>query len=66
MYISSSSNGVFRLDFHPTPGEAMEVHSRLTAEHPAEIVDGRLVKGYLPLTPVTKNSMYRAYLIVNS
>jgi hypothetical protein len=43
----------------------MEVHNRLTAEHPAEIVDGRLVNGYLPLTPVTKNSMYRAYLIVN-
>jgi hypothetical protein len=65
MYISSSSHGVFRLDFHSTPGEAMEVHSRLTAEHPAEIVDGKLVNGYLPLTPVTKNSMYRAYLIVN-
>jgi hypothetical protein len=64
MYVSPGSHGLFRLDFHSRPGEALEAHSRLSAERPATIINGRLISGYLPLTPVTKNTMYRAYLNV--
>lgn len=64
MYMSPTSRGVFRLDFHSKASEALEVHQRMMAEHPASIVDGKLVSGYLPLTPVTKETMYRAYTII--
>lgn len=64
MCMSPTSRGVFRLDFHSKAGEALEVHQRMMAEHPASIVDGKLVSGYLPLTPVTKETMYLAYLTV--
>jgi hypothetical protein len=64
MYMSPTSRGTFRLDFHSKAGEALEVHQRMMAEHPASIVDGKLVSGYLALTPVTKETMYLAYTII--
>jgi hypothetical protein len=63
-YLSDGARGIFRIDYHPKPGMALEAHNELTTKG-LEIRDGRIASGYLPLTPVTKHSQYNAYLLLD-
>lgn len=63
-YVHSDSTGHFGIDYHPSEGEALKEHERLSATFPLEIREGKVHSGYLPLVPVHKRSCYRAWILV--
>lgn len=63
-YIASGSTGRFSITYHPIFGEALQMHEKMKADFPLQIKDGRVVDGYMPLTPVTNKSVYRAWICV--
>ena len=63
-YVRSDSTGRFVIDYHPSEGEALQEHERMSATYPLEIREGRVYSGYLPLGPVHRRSCYRAWIWV--
>ena len=63
-YVRSDSTGRFVIDYHPSEGEALQEHERMSATYPLEIREGKVCSGYLPLVPVHKRSCYRAWMLV--
>lgn len=45
-------------------GEALALHEKMVAAHPAKVVGGKLVGGYLNLSPVSPTTRYIAYMLV--
>lgn len=63
-YVRSGSTGRFVIDYHPSEGEALQEHERMSATYPLEIREGRVYSGYLPLVHVHRRSCYRAWIWV--
>ena len=63
-YVRPGSTGRFVIDYHPSEGEALQEHERMSATYPLEIREGRVYSGYLPLVPVHRRSCYRAWIWV--
>ena len=63
-YVRSGSTGRVVIDYHPSEGEALQEHERMSATYPLEIREGRVYSGYLPLVPVHRRSCYRAWIWV--
>ena len=63
-YVHPDSTGRFVIDYHPSEGEALKEHERMSATYPLEIREGSVYSGYLPLVPVHKKSCYRAWIWV--
>ena len=63
-YVHPGSTGRFMIDYHPSEGEALKEHERMSATYPLEIREGRVYSGYLPLVPVHRRSCYRAWILV--
>lgn len=64
-YVAAGSQGVFRVSYAPSPGEALQAHQQMEAAHPLCIENGKVVSGYLPLVPVTVRSSYRAFAVIS-
>lgn len=62
--VSPQSMGNFRIDYHPSDGDALQEHLRLSALHPLEMEEERVRSGYLALTPVHKKTHYRAWILI--
>lgn len=62
-YISPASSGRFCITYHPSAGEALQAHRQMEADSPVQIKDGKVMAGYLPLTPVASRSVYRAWVV---
>lgn len=59
-YVSPDSEGMFTVE-HMMPGRLMVHHQWQEQNEKMEYdVEGRFVKGYLSLCPITENSLYRA------
>ncbi|WP_336616182.1 hypothetical protein [Bacteroides acidifaciens] len=63
-YVRPGSTGRFVIDYHPSEGEALQEHDRMSATYPLESREGRVYSGYLPLVPVHRRSCYRAWIWV--
>lgn len=63
-YVRPGSTGRFVIDYHPSEGEALQEHERMSATYPLESREGRVYSGYLPLVPVHRRSCYRAWIWV--
>ena len=63
-YVRPGSTGRFVIDYHPSEGEALQEHERMSATYPLEIREGRVYSGYLPFVPVHRRSCYRAWIWV--
>lgn len=64
-YVCPQATGRYRVEYYATREELMLVHRRLTADHPLQIDRGRVAHGYLPLVPVTPQSRYLAYVLID-
>ena len=64
-YVHPDSTGDFRIDYHPSEGEALKEHERMSATYPLEIREGKVYSGYLSLVPVHKRSCYQAWILVS-
>ena len=65
-HLAPEATGTFAIDYHATPGAAIQLHRHLLATHPPHIEDGRIASGYLPLCPVLQHTKYRAYVLVHA
>lgn len=66
-YVSSSSSGQYVVEHYAAEGEALENHHRCLSAYPLKIAqDGRILQGYLPLTPVQATTHYQVYVVVNN
>lgn len=63
-FMSPASTGHFYIESNPTNSELQEKHELNSKEYPLIVEDGRIISGYLPLVPVTKQCRYRAYVMV--
>lgn len=63
-YLHPDAVGDFYVTFDSKAGEAYERHSFMKKAYPTAFVDGKLREGYIPLCPITKETSYRAYMLV--
>ncbi len=62
-FVHPASTGEFHITYHAVPGEAWAQHEQAERTSALQIEEGRVRKGYLPLTPVSKHTHYRAWLL---
>ena len=66
-YVSPSSSGQYVVEHYGAEGEALENHHRCLSAYPLKITqEGRILQGYLPLTPVQATTHYQVYVVVNN
>ncbi len=59
-FIATGTTGTYRVDFQSKPGALYRDHLDRLQGNPPHIIDGKLHRGYLTLTPVLPHSRYRA------
>ncbi len=63
-YIDRNRSGEFFVDHFPDPRELAERHRKARVAYPLLTAGGRIVQGYLCLTPVREDTRYRAWMVV--
>lgn len=63
-YLAQASKGKFQIEYHSKEGAALERHTELQQHFPLKIDAGKIKNGYLALCPVTEQSRYVAYALV--
>ena len=63
-YAACGVTGRFVVANFRNRGEALQFHGRCSSEYPLQVCDGRVVSGYLNLSPVAEDTSYLAYAIV--
>lgn len=63
-YLAPNARGDMRITYTSKPGEAYEQHCFMKKAYPLEMRDGKIKEGYISLCPVTKETKYRAYILV--
>ncbi len=64
-YVHADSTGYFGIDYHPSEGETLKEHERMSATYPLEIRERKVYSGYLSLVSVHKRSCYRAWMLIS-
>ncbi len=64
-YISPGSHGIMYISFDAQPGEAYKQHLLMQTACPLVVENHRIKKGYLSLCPVTADTKYRAYILLD-
>ncbi len=65
-YVAKGCRGRFVVDYYPTPEALREAHGRRTEEAPLQLSpEGRICKGYLPLTPVGRETQYLVWVLIS-
>lgn len=63
-YMKPGAEGKFVVDYFKKPGSAKLFHEKMQREQPLEVAQGKIVSGYLLLTPVTSETRYLGYVVV--
>ncbi|WP_298651449.1 hypothetical protein [uncultured Proteiniphilum sp.] len=63
-YMHPGTEGRFVVDYFKKPESALSFHEKMQRENPLTVKDKKISSGYLPLTPVTADTRYTAYVIV--
>lgn len=65
-YVSPSSFGRYIVEHYAAEGEALKNHYSHLSDYPLKISqEGRILQGYLPLTPVQSDTHYQVYVVVD-
>lgn len=65
-YVKPGCTGRFMVEYFPTPEALREAHARRLAEMPLRLSpEGRICRGYHPLTPVGRETQYLAWASVS-
>lgn len=65
-FVAQGSQGRFSVSFYKQTGEALAAHRVMNSSYPLRVENGRVVSGYLPLSPVTADSRYSAYALLDA
>lgn len=63
-YLAPKARGDMRITYTSKAGEAYEHHCFMKKAYPLTMKDGKIKEGYISLCPVTKETKYRAYILV--
>ena len=63
-YLCPEASGRYVIEYYPQQGDALCFHEEMKLSHPLVLRDGRMVKGYLSLTPVFEDTAYQIYVVV--
>jgi len=63
-YLHAGAEGRFTVDYCKRPGSALSFHEKMQRESPLMVENGKILSGYLSLTPVTDTTNYIAYVKV--
>ena len=63
-FITPGKMGYFQVDYFNDPSLLMTDHEKKQADFPLVVENGRIVSGYMELTPVTQQKNYRASILV--
>lgn len=63
-YIHPEAKGNFHITFDKEPGLALKKHNELKEKHPLQFFGGYIKKGYLSLCPISEQTHYRAYILI--
>ena len=63
-FVKEGMLGRYFVKHYNSSGEALAEYERISNLYPARVVDGRLVSGALYLSPVTMDSRYAAFTII--
>lgn len=65
-YVTKGCRGRFVVDYYPTPEALREAHRQRMEEAPLQLSpEGRICKGYLPLTPVGRETQYLVWALIS-
>ena len=65
-YVAKGCKGRFVVDYYPTPEALREAHRQRMEEAPLQLSpEGRICKGYLPLTPVGRETQYLVWALIS-
>lgn len=65
-FAPADGDGRWRIRYLSEPGALQREDAELSARHPLEIVDGKVVRGYLSLTPIFPETRYAVQVCMNS
>jgi hypothetical protein len=60
-YMCAGAEGKFTVDYFKKPGSALSFHEKMQRESPLTVENGKILSGYLSLTPVTETTCYITY-----
>jgi hypothetical protein len=60
-YMHAGAEGKFAVDYCKKPGSALSFHEKMQRESPLVVRNGKILSGYLSLTPVTETTGYLIY-----
>ena len=63
-FMHPKTSGRYVIDYYPHPGDALRFHEEMKLRYPLEVCDGRMMEGYLSLTPVFEDTAYQIYVVV--
>ncbi len=63
-YVQQGAEGMFTVDYFKRPESALSFHRKMEREHPLTVKGNKIITGYLPLTPVTADTRYVAYVVI--
>lgn len=63
-YMKENGEGTFTVGYFKKPGNAFSFHQKMQRESPLRVVHGKIVSGYLSLTPVVADTRYVGYISV--
>lgn len=63
-YVAPGKEGRFSVIYYKNNGEALAEHIALMQEKPLVVEDGRVLSGYISLSPVTSESRYVARVVI--
>lgn len=61
--LAPEARGIFRLAFFPDTQALHTFSTEQSCLHPAAYLEERLVRGYLPLTPIAEGTRHHAYIL---
>jgi len=63
-FMLKNGEGSFTVDYFKKAGSAFSFHQKMQRESPLQVVDGKIVSGYLSLTPVVADTRYITCIVV--
>lgn len=65
-YLSPRAQGSYRVVYRSNAAQLHEIDQAMSLNNPLQIVEGRIVAGYLRLTPLTDKTQYMAYVDIKN
>lgn len=65
-YLCPHAVGRYVVEHYQADGQALAAHEEMRRKHPLDVVAGRILRGYLSLTPVYEDTRYQIYVVMEA